>query len=267
MTSIALTCGPTVGLLAVRAPSLTAWPGAISATLRLVPHKLVATLWDRLLPIEAQELPPDLKHIDTLLSDAVLLEPFRRRWDHATLRIGRPTVPMTVYMRLMVIKHRTGWGYETLMREVSDSIHLRRFCLIPLHERVPHESSIRKMTRRLGPDLADDLIRTLVQMNSRERHLRARALRCDSTVTEADIRYPTDAGLCADAVRQLTQRARQVKAAIPTAAAKVQNRTRAVERRLWKLGRALYRRNNSKQAVQRYTEEAAERVRASLREA
>lgn len=43
----------------------------------------------------------------------------------------------------MVIKQRTGWGYETLVREVSFSLHLRRFCLIALSERVPHESTVR----------------------------------------------------------------------------------------------------------------------------
>jgi hypothetical protein len=26
----------------------------------------------------------------------------------------------------------TGWGYEALVREVSDSLHLRRFCRIAL---------------------------------------------------------------------------------------------------------------------------------------
>ena len=35
-------------------------------------------------------------------------------------------------MRLMVIKQRYGWGYRTLVREVSDSLHLRRFCRIAL---------------------------------------------------------------------------------------------------------------------------------------
>ena len=41
----------------------------------------------------------------------------------------------------MVIKHRYCWGYETLMREVSDSLHLRRFCLVPVVADVPHEST------------------------------------------------------------------------------------------------------------------------------
>jgi hypothetical protein len=46
---------------------------------------------------------------------------------------------MTSFVRLMVVKQRTGWGYETLVREVSDSLHLRRFCLLALTERVPVE--------------------------------------------------------------------------------------------------------------------------------
>ena len=59
-------------------------------------------------------------------------------------------MPMDRFVRLMVVKARSGWGYETLVREVSDSLHLRRFCRIALSERVPDESTIRKLVRRLG---------------------------------------------------------------------------------------------------------------------
>ncbi|HEY6550626.1 MAG TPA: hypothetical protein VIY71_05435 [Solirubrobacterales bacterium] len=45
----------------------------------------------------------------------------------------------------------TGWGYETPIKEVSDSLHLRRFCLIGITERVPDKSTVRKLTRRLAP--------------------------------------------------------------------------------------------------------------------
>ena len=37
---------------------------------------------------------------------------------------------MGSFVRLMVVTQRTGWGYETLVREVSDSLHLCR--LYPL---------------------------------------------------------------------------------------------------------------------------------------
>jgi transposase, IS5 family len=111
----------------------------------------VESLFDLGLPIEVRELPADLAGLDRLLEDTALLEPIALAWDRAALARGRPTIPMDRFVRLMVIKQRSGWGYETLAREVSDSLHLRRFCLIPLCERVPDESTIRKLVRRLGP--------------------------------------------------------------------------------------------------------------------
>jgi hypothetical protein len=61
---------------------------------------------------------------------------------------------METFVRLMVLKQRYAWGYRTLVAEVSDSIHLRRFCRISLSERVPDESTVGKLTRRIGPDWA-----------------------------------------------------------------------------------------------------------------
>ncbi len=93
-------------------------------------------------------------------------------------------------------------------------------------------------------------------------------MRVDSTVVESDIRFPTDAGLCGDAVRRLAAAAHRVHRAIPTAAQRVRDRSRAVGRRLWSLSRALRRRDGTaRKAVKRYTEEAAGLVRRSLAEA
>ena len=53
-------------------------------------------------------------------------------------------------------------GYETLMREVSDSLHLRRFCRIGMTERLPDESTVRKLTRRLGAEVVHEITRELI---------------------------------------------------------------------------------------------------------
>jgi IS5 family transposase len=235
----------------------------------------VEMLWDELLPAGARALPEALAQIDALLADPALLVPFRSHFaaeaaarGTESLSRGRPTISMASYLRLMVVKHRTGWGYETLMREVSDSLHLRRFCLIPLSAPVPHESTVRKLTRRLGPELTDEIIRGLIGKALRERRFHPRALRADSTVVAADIRYPTDAGLAADAVRVLGRAARQVRAAVPALGERVRDRSRAVGLRLRELGRSLSRRTGeARAAVQRLTEEAAQQVHAMTREA
>jgi IS5 family transposase len=128
----------------------------------------------------------------------------------------------------------------------------------------PDGSTVRKLTRRLGPELVDDLIREVIGLAIRERGLRVRAMRCDSTVQEADVRYPTDAGLDADAVRLLARAADKVHKMIPELTRMVRNRSRAAGKRVRTLGR---RTGDAKQEVQRLTEEIAELAKASMGQA
>ncbi len=151
---------------------------------------------------------------------------------------------------------------------MSDSLHLRRFCGIALHERAPDESTVRKMTRRLGPEVVDELIRALIKKATTERRLRLRAMRCDSTVLEADIRYPTDINLVHDAVRTLVRAAGKAMAAVPGVTARVRDRGRAIGKRVRTLGRTLQRRTGeARSEVERLTTESAHLLNATIREA
>jgi len=48
------------------------------------------------------------------------------------------------------LKFRYRLGYESLCREVGDSITWRRFCRIPLDGVVPHPTTLMKLTTRDG---------------------------------------------------------------------------------------------------------------------
>ncbi len=235
----------------------------------------VESLWDEILPEEARTLPDDLAKIDELLRDPKLFAPIEAHWQReaeergrSAREHGRPTIAMETYVRLMVVKHRTGWGYETLMREVSDSLHLRRFCLIPLEESVPDESTVRKLTRRLGPEVVAELTRAVIAKAQRETRFRARAVRIDSTVVEADVRYPTDAGLASDGVRALAREGRLLAAKVGGTQVKVRDRSRAVGKRLRAIARTLRRRTGEAKAeVLKLTGESGRFVAASAKEA
>ena len=228
----------------------------------------VESLWDEVLPGEVRELPEDLAGLDVLLTDAGLLEPIASAWQCEALAHGRPTISMATYVRLMVIKQRTGWGYETLMREVSDSIHLRRFCLIALGERVPDESTVRKLTRRLGAAVVNEITRVVIVQARREKRFRPRAVRIDSTVVEADVRYPTDSGLALDSARVLAREARKLLAKVGRDAGYVRDRSRAIGRRVRAMSRTLGRRTGErKRQVLEFTAQAGELVERSIREA
>jgi len=115
----------------------------------------VESLWDEVLPEKLRGLPEDLAQIAALVRDEALLAAIGAHWEReaqargrSAKGHGRPRVVLQADVRLVVFEHREGWGWETLMREVSDSLHLRRFCLIPLDVEVPDESTVRKLTRR-----------------------------------------------------------------------------------------------------------------------
>jgi transposase, IS5 family len=173
-------------------------------------HDGQATLWEEMLPEVVRLLSDELSAVDTLLDDRRFLDPFIRRFN---CPIGRPTIPMDTYLRLMYLKHRHGLGYETLVKEVADSLSWRRFCRIHLDRSVPHPTTLMKLTRRFGPAIVEDLNAAVLEEAVEKKVLRTRRLRVDTTAMEADVRYPTDSGLCAHAVSRMTRAVKAVKRA------------------------------------------------------
>src|SRR5215216_6432911 len=112
------------------------------------------TIWELLLPEEAKRLPTELVRVDAYLDDECFIDPWRSLFDK---RLGRRSVPVDTLLRLLYLKHRYGLGYESLCREVSDSISWRRFCRIPLDRPVPHPTTLVKLVRRAGPDVIEQL--------------------------------------------------------------------------------------------------------------
>jgi IS5 family transposase len=233
------------------------------------------SLWDESLPVEVKELPEDLAALDVLLSDPELVWPLVERWQQEfretgrlVLTEGRPTIALETYVRLMVLKQRTGWGYRTLVAEVSDSIHLRRFCRISLSERVPDESTVRKLTRRIGAETVAEMTRALIVKATREKRFRPRAVRIDSTVIEADVKYPTDAGLASSGVHVLAREGRKLAKLIGEKKARVRDRSRAMGHKLRTITRTVRRRSGeAKQEVLKLTGKTGELLERSIREA
>ena len=217
--------------------------------LRVTPDRQRCLL-EGLLPAGLALLPSDLAAVDGLLSDGEVYESVWKLWRERDAKLGtsaltegRPTIPIETFVRLMVVKTRTGWGYERLVREVSDSLHLRRFCEIGLASRVPDESTLRKMCHRLGRERVEAITLKVIAMSAASTGFRPRAARVDSTVIEADIRYPTDAGLAYDGVVLLAREARRLAGLAGAGAPRVRDRGRGAKGRLRRLGRSLKRRS------------------------
>src|SRR3954466_3696630 len=158
------------------------------------------SLWEAVLPDDVLRLPDELARVDALLDDPVFFVPFVPFFDP---RRGRPSTPMEVYLRLMFLKFRYRLGYESVCREVTDSITWRRFCRIPLDGAVPHPTTLMKLTTRCGSAAVDGLNEALLAKAVEAKVIRTTRVRVDTTVVPANVAYPTDSGLLARAVRRI----------------------------------------------------------------
>ena len=137
------------------------------------------SLWESLLPELVRRLPEELARVDVVLDDPAFFAPFVLFFDP---RMGRPSTPMETYLRLMFLKFRYRLGYESLCREVADSIAWRRFCRIPLDGVVPHPTTLMKLTTRCGSPAMDGLNEALLGKAAEAKLLRTTRLRADTTV-------------------------------------------------------------------------------------
>jgi len=140
------------------------------------------SLRESILPEEVRRLPEELARVDALLDDPAFFSPFVPFFDP---RIGRSSTPMETYLRLMFLKFRCRLGYESLRREVSDSIIWRMFCRIPLEVAVPHPTTLMKLTTRCGA--VDGLDETLSAKAAEAKVLRTNRVRADTTVVPANV--------------------------------------------------------------------------------
>ena len=227
------------------------------------------TLWDSILPAELLVLPVELGRVDALLDDPVFFAPFAAYFD---ARIGRPSIPMETYLRLMFLKFRYRLGYESLCREVADSISWQRFCRIPLGMRVPHPTTLMKITTRCGDDAVAGLNEALLAKAATAKVLRTDKVRADTTVVEAAVAYPTDSGLLAKAIGAMARTVERIKAAGGATRTRARDRRRSAGRRARSIAAKLrlrgeQQRDQAQTAVRRITGELAGIAEQAMREA
>ena len=127
---------------------------------------------------------------------------------------------------------------------------------------------MRKLARRLGAEVVQEITRVVIEKAQRETRFRGRAARIDSTVVEADIRYPSDAMLALQGVRMLAREGKKLTRMIKRETTRITDRSRSVGRTVRAITRTLARRTGeSKAQVMKLNEHAGRLIARSVREA
>ncbi len=165
------------------------------------------------IPALSMTMDPTLAQIDILLDDDLIFQQVRtdlsRRYPQ-TLSNGRPSTPVEVILRLLVLKHLHGWSYEQTEQFVSDSLVLRQFCRV-YAQKVPDDTTLLRWANLIQPATLHTLLDHVVHLAQELKVTRGRKLRVDGTVVETNIRYPVDSTLLGDGVRVLTRILRRAK--------------------------------------------------------
>src|SRR5262245_14787379 len=173
---------------------------------------------------------------------------------------------------MMFLKFRYRLGYESLCREVGDSISWQRFCRIALAARVPHPTTLMKLTSRCGDAAVAGLNEALLVKAAEQKLVRTDKVRADTTVVEAAVAYPTDSGLLAKAVGGIANTIRRIQCAGGATRTRVRDRSRSAGQRARSIAaklrlRGAAAREEGQAAVLRITGQLAASAAAAIRDA
>jgi IS5 family transposase len=173
-----------------------------------------------LVPQLGLQFEPQLAQLDRLLDDDAIFRRVRaelaRRYPLTPVH-GRPSTPVEVILRMLVVMRLYSWSYAQAEYFVHDSLVLRQFCRVYL-ERVPDDTVLIRWANIIGPETLQELNDRVVQLASSLKVTRGRKLRVDTTAVETNIHYPTDSALLGDGVRVLSRLLRRARAVLGKAA-------------------------------------------------
>src|SRR5512144_1003914 len=196
-----------------------------------------------LVPQRGLRFDPQLEQLDRLLDGDGIVDRLRddmaRRSPHSRSR-GRPSTPVEVVLRMLVVMRLYGWSFEEAEYFVNDSLVLRQFCRVYL-ERVPDDTVLIRWADTIAPETPQALNDRVVQLARSQKVTRGRKLRVDTTAVETDIHFPTDSGLLGDGVRVVSRLLRRAKAVLGEAASELGEAFRGRVRTVRKVAQQLHR--------------------------
>lgn len=217
------------------------------------------------------ELSSELKKIDGYLEDEQLYRLIRadlsKRYPK-TQETGRHSTPVDVVLRMLVVRRLYGYSYEETERVVRDSLSLRQFCRVYLHD-VPDDTTLIRWAKVIQPTTLEKFNERIMQLAVEQKVTQGRKLRTDGTVVEANIRAPSDSRLLADGVRVLARTVVRARALLQQ---KVQEPfedfTQAAKQRARQIGETLRKKTEAaKTAGRQHYQELLEMTRKTIESA
>jgi len=150
----------------------------------------------------------DYRIIDQILEDEEIITELAKDFPDALT--GRNRTPVEQTLRFLVLKHQRGLDYRSLERTLQVNLEDRWFCKIS-GQNIPCFKTLQNQISQISEGTIK-AINDRVMAEARKLKLtKGKKMRVDSTVTEANIHYPTDSSLIVDGIRKITKTLTKLK--------------------------------------------------------
>ena len=110
-----------------------------------------------------------------------------RQYYECNEKRGRPSIPPGVYFRMLLVGYFEGIDSQRgIAWRCADSLSLRQFLGVALHEQTPDHSSLTNTRRRLPPEVFTEVFQFVLWMADERKLLSGRTVGVDSTTLEAN---------------------------------------------------------------------------------
>jgi transposase, IS5 family len=149
---------------------------------------------------------PDLiqPFIDIYLED--------RKKNGINAEFGRPTIALESFILLMLLKFmHKNCDYRDVEQRAKTDLSWKAFAKLGITDKVPDYSSLSKWETFFGEAAIKELHDRIMDLCLKEKIIKGKIMRTDTTAVEANIHYPTDPTLLFDAIRTITKTVVKIK--------------------------------------------------------
>lgn len=137
----------------------------------------------------------EYKILDTVLNDKALVKELAK--DLPDAAVGRNRTSAERILRMLVLKHQKQLSYRDMARQLNYDIEDRWFCRI---DKAPCFKTIQNQFALISEPTIKNINDRILAKARQQKLTKGKRMRLDSTATEMNIHYPTDAGLIKDAM-------------------------------------------------------------------
>lgn len=143
----------------------------------------------------------DYQIIDQVLENEEIIIELAKDFPDALT--GRNRTPVEQTLRFLVLKHQRGLDYRSLERTLRVNLEDRWFCKIG--NKTPCFKTIQNQLVLIKEETVKAINNRIMEEARKLKLSKGNKMRVDSTVTEANIHYPTDSSLIADGIKKIVK--------------------------------------------------------------